>query len=286
MKKIGLFKNARVYIYPVDKNGHMWTSFYVYDKQSDMYLNKSELTISDVHNIKKTDYFGANPRNYKYYHPSSKKEDFKMEIQGYKIKVDFCPLENNYNNRTEFSVKDIKEFEFYKTDCDFKPEKPIYYEIKKGDKYFYKTKGICEVTKVIGQQEGVYCEVETKEKEIIQIKWNDEYLFYIPYKQPDELEILYEEKDAYKFQPFLIKDGNVVNLIWQPIENAARYIVKMYKYLDRECYKKLYYLKDYEVSRNEHLLSIDNLIGRNYLFVIIAEDRDGKELAKTTGIRI
>ncbi|MBQ8844533.1 MAG: hypothetical protein IJ008_00790 [Clostridia bacterium] len=160
-EKIGLFKNAIFYIYPIDKNGHMRTSFYVYDKQRDMYLKKSGLTISDVHNIKKTDYFYDNPQNYQF----SKKEEFKMEIQGYKIKVEFYSLESNYTNRTEFLVKDnIEEFEFYKTDCDFKPEKPIYYEIKKGDKYFYKTKGICEVTKVIGQQEGIFCEVETKKK--------------------------------------------------------------------------------------------------------------------------
>ena len=39
-------------------------------------------------------------------------------------------------------------------------------------------------------------------------------------------------------------------------------------------------------DRNEHILCIDKLIGKDFYIVIIAEDRNGNELAKSKGIKI
>ena len=76
-------------------------------------------------------------------------------------------------------------------------------------------------------------------------------------------------------------------MYWQPIEDAARYKVSLYKYREGEkIEKKLYLLEEFNVDRNKHWLTIDNLYGTNYIVRITAEDRSGMPIAFSRGIAI
>jgi hypothetical protein len=77
------------------------------------------------------------------------------------------------------------------------------------------------------------------------------------------------------------------NLYWQKIEEAATYTISLYKYYpNNDVEKKLYLLEEFEVDRNKHWLTINNLFGNNYIIRIKAEDRSGGILAVSRGIKI
>ena len=77
------------------------------------------------------------------------------------------------------------------------------------------------------------------------------------------------------------------NLYWQKMEEAASYTVSLYKYYpNKDVEKKLYLLEEFEVDRNKHWLTINNLFGNNYIIRIKAEDRSGGILAVSRGIKI
>ena len=77
------------------------------------------------------------------------------------------------------------------------------------------------------------------------------------------------------------------NLYWQKMEEAASYTVSLYKYYpNKDVEKKLFLLEEFEVDRNKHWLTINNLFGNNYIIRIKAEDRSGGILAVSRGIKI
>jgi hypothetical protein len=77
------------------------------------------------------------------------------------------------------------------------------------------------------------------------------------------------------------------NLYWQKMEEAASYTVSLYKYYpNKDVEKKLYLLEEFEVDRNKHWLTINNLFGNNYIIRIKAENRSGGILAVSRGIKI
>ena len=77
------------------------------------------------------------------------------------------------------------------------------------------------------------------------------------------------------------------NLYWQKMEDAASYTISLYKYYpNNDVEKKLFLLEEFEVDRNKHWLTINNLFGNNYIIRIKAEDRSGGILAVSRGIKI
>ena len=77
------------------------------------------------------------------------------------------------------------------------------------------------------------------------------------------------------------------NLYWQKMEDAASYTISLYKYYpNNDIEKKLFLLEEFEVDRNKHWLTINNLFGNNYIIRIKAEDRSGGILAVSRGIKI
>lgn len=93
----------------------------------------------------------------------------------------------------------------------------------------------------------------------------------------NELRPLWEMDDAKKA-------GNVY---WRKIDEAATYTVSLYKYhCNKDVEKKLYLIEEFEIDRNKHWLTINNLFGNNYIIRIKAEDRSGGILAVSRGIKI
>ena len=119
-------------------------------------------------------------------------------------------------------------------------------------------------------------------------------LYKVPYgKYPErinELDIFDSELCEQKLSPFWVQShdsSNKGNLYWQSIEEAASYKVGLYKYRFEEfAEKKLYLLEEFEVDRNKHWITIDNLYGENYIIRLTAEDRKGMPIAVARGIPV
>jgi hypothetical protein len=81
---------------------------------------------------------------------------------------------------------------------------------------------------------------------------------------------------------FVERDNTTFNVYWQQIEEAAEYSIEVYKYVSMRWYK----LTEICVDRNEGYTAITNLVGQGYVFRVVARNRAGEELAKSSGIII
>ncbi len=174
-------------------------------------------------------------------------------------------------------------------------------DIKIGDKYYCKYHNCtCEITQLYDypNKEGLLFDVklllhETPIDEdnftVTEANKSEKQIFILPYLEKGKpLNRFNESLDELILQPCVMRDNNskTFNVFWQPIETASRYIVSLYKTVELSYKEKIYHLKDYEVDRIDNFISIDGLVGDNFVFVIKAEDRTGKEIAKSRGISI
>lgn len=81
---------------------------------------------------------------------------------------------------------------------------------------------------------------------------------------------------------FVERDGTTFNVYWQQIDEAAEYSIEVYKYVSMNWYR----LTEICVDRNDGYAAITNLVGKGYVFRVIARNRAGEELAKSAGITI
>lgn len=86
--------------------------------------------------------------------------------------------------------------------------------------------------------------------------------------------------DALKV--FVERDNTTFNVYWQQIDEAAEYSVEVYKDISMRWYK----LTEICVDRNEGYVAISNLVGNGYVFRVVARNRSGEELAKSSGVII
>ena len=78
---------------------------------------------------------------------------------------------------------------------------------------------------------------------------------------------------------FVERDNTTFNVYWQQVDEAAEYSVEVYKYVSMRWYK----LTEISVDRNEGYVAISNLVGDGYVFRVVARNRAGEELAKSSG---
>ena len=78
---------------------------------------------------------------------------------------------------------------------------------------------------------------------------------------------------------FVERDNTTFNVYWQQIDEAAEYSIEVYKYVSMRWYK----LTEICVDRNEGYTAITNLVGQGYVFRVVARNRAGEELAKSSG---
>lgn len=81
---------------------------------------------------------------------------------------------------------------------------------------------------------------------------------------------------------FVERENTTFNVYWQQIDEAAEYSIEVYKYISMRWYK----LTEICVDRNEGYTAITNLVGQGYVFRVVARNRAGEELAKSSGIII
>lgn len=113
-------------------------------------------------------------------------------------------------------------------------------------------------------------------------------IYQVPYwtYQKNEIAQLDEELNEKQLLPYLMNDRNCTyNLYWQPIEDAAQYIVTVYKFIELGTYYgRLYELQKVVVDRSTRYFVADKLLGETYIFRVAAEDREGNTIAQSRGI--
>ena len=292
--------------------------------ENDVYIKKpkstfAKLSNNELSNIFKTDIYTLKSRversGYYGYSSSTPTEQNVVKIDSIKkvtLKWQNESVEGAPNNKkgiTEFLSKEVYEYS-----DDFNKNEYLYdYEIKEKqfvrfnkDSYQQNTYGTYQVAEVYPQpnKENKLCKVcslingntidipcstysSGKQQQV------STTLYKVPYgkysKRINELNIFDSELCEFKLSPLFekCKDGDGGNLYWQSIEEAASYKVSLYKYRFEEFVeKKLYLLEEFEVDRNKHWITIDNLYGENYIIRLTAEDRKGMPIAVSRGIPV
>lgn len=78
---------------------------------------------------------------------------------------------------------------------------------------------------------------------------------------------------------YVERANTTFNVYWEKLEDAVEYTVEIYKYVSMRWYK----LTEKSVDRNEGYVAITNLVGDGYVFRVVARNRSGKEIAKSSG---
>lgn len=293
--------------------------------ENDVYIKKSDSTFAklsnnDLSNIFKIDIYALKSRvergGYYGYSSSTPTEQNVVKIDSIKkvsLKWQNESVEGTPNDKkamTEFLSKEVYEYS-----DDFNKNEYLYdYEIKEKqfvrfnkDSHQQNTYGTYQVVEVYTQpnKENVLCRVcsvvngSTKDIPCSTYSSGKQQqtsttLYKVPYgKYPErinELDIFDSELCELRLNPFWVQcqaGNHKGNLYWQSIEEAASYKVSLYKYRFEEFVeKKLYLLEEFEVDRNKHWLTIDNLYGENYVIRLTAEDRKGMPIAISRGIPV
>ena len=157
-------------------------------------------------------------------------------------------------------------------------------DIKVNDELFLVNSGKVKVTKVYTypNENGLVCDVKDSDEKIIKIDYKNGFLFYLPYsKIEDEFVPLNRSVDELALSPYVTGADRTFNIHWQPINEAARYVVTAYRIVNRPGRKRVYHMCDCEVDRNAHFVVFANLIGGGVVFKVKAEDRTGKIIAES-----
>ena len=155
-------------------------------------------------------------------------------------------------------------------------------DIKVNDEFFLVNSGKVKVTKVYTypNEDGLVCDVADSNNKTIKIDYKNGLFFYLPYsKIEDEFASLNRSVNELALSPYVAGSNDTFNIHWQPINEAARYLVSSYRIVNRPWRKRVYHMCDYEVDRNVHFIALTNLIGDGVVFK--AEDRFGKVIAES-----
>ncbi len=202
-----------------------------------------------------------------------------------------CSSEQHANDIIELNSKeDVKKyscwFEEGSSTSSFKMA--ILPEVKVDDKLYLVGVGKVKVSNLVEypNKDDVVCEAIDVEGKKQNIKMESE-VFYLPYnKAVDEYEDVNKSLNELKLSPYVIRSreqNHIYNIYWNKIEEASCYHVILYKYIELRNRRRILKIADYEVDRNTSFLSLDKLVGANFIFKVKAEDRSGNIIAESRG---
>lgn len=309
-EELGLATSVGLHCFPIDKDGRRLHDVYAnYNpdtrKISEDLYRVYEYSIETLFDLKFYRYKPEAPRNYYYGGmPNSIRLDSAEEISDirYEVVVDYQTVYVDENGRSSTKSKEktiiiskkeeIQDITVWATkDKVTAYSMPVLMDLQKGQKYYYIEQGVCEVIKVYNypdKQSDMICKVVFANGTEKDIAIGDKRFVYIPLNYRSELLQFNKSLNELALQPVIQRnqERNLINVMWQPIEEAARYVVKLYRYVNTENRKKVYFLKDYEVDRNEHFLSVNDLIVNGHIIVVVAENRSGEIVAQSRGIDV
>ena len=307
-EEIGLATSVSLHCFPIDKDGRQLQNVYAnYNpntrrESKDLY-RVYEYSIETLFDLK---FYRHKPQTQQnYWHggtPNTIKLDSAEEISNirYNVEVNYRAVyvDSNGNSSTQSKNKtfiiskkeELQDITVWATKDQVKAYvMPVLMDLQKGQKYYYIEQGVCEVVKVYDYlNTNIICKVVFANGAEKDIAIGDKRFVYIPLDYKSELLQFNESKNELKLQPILqVNQGHsLINVMWQPIEDAARYIVKLYRYVNTDNRRKVYFLKDYEVDRNVHFLSVNDLVVDNHIVVVVAENRSGEIVAQSRGIDV
>ena len=172
-------------------------------------------------------------------------------------------------------------------------QRPLFLDLQIGQSVFHKNLGKCTIVKIYEQPdtEDRMVDIQAANQGISAIKFSgsdSDAVYKIPYQSPstNESEQFNVCKNEFQLSPYMLTADKQINIYWQQIPNAARYIISLYKRDNRPYMQQIYPLKDYIVERGEGFLSIKDLLGSDYIVVVKAEDRSGEIIAQSRGIAV
>lgn len=213
----------------------------------------------------------------------------------------YSSLMNNSNGRTYgdcITIHNKKEVNglFEKTYSAIDKQKiksvsPSIYDVKFGDEFWLEGVGKVGIIKIYdypnanGNVFSVICpDSSTKDiliSDVVKLK-------YLPFNEIPEYKYSFfnKNKNELHLMPFLVYKENLYNLYWNKIDDAANYIVVIYKKVSIFNRIDYYELAKYDIDRNTHYFAIDKLIGNDYVFKLYAENRNGEIIAECRGIPV
>lgn len=281
-------------------------NYYMYDKKSDYYckIRTKSLNFRELLNLvlsKKvyTKKVNSNVGYFGYHQPEIlRKEDVQKIAYGtveLYFEYDVIPAERNYSYGASLRHKDIIQIAknsdidniqgWYLENSNIDSFKHVVLsDIKVNDELFLVNSGKVKVSKVYNypNEKSLVCDVIDSNGKTTEIDYKNAYLFYLPYsKIEDEFAVLNHSINELALSPYVSSSNGIINVHWQPISEAARYIVVAYRILNGLGRKRVYHMSDYEIERNTHFIALTNLAGDNIVFKVKAEDRAGEIIAES-----
>lgn len=301
-EEFGLATGVDLQCFLLDKEGRRLCDVYAnYNpntrKISEDLYRVYEYSIETLFDLKFYRYKPEAPRNYYYGGmPNPIRLDCAEEISDVRYEVvQTLYVDKRYKSEEKRFIiskkEELQNITIWATKDRVAYEMPVLMDLQEGQKYYYVDQGVCEVIKVYkypDKQSKNICRVvfaDCKEKDIAV---GDKNFVYIPLNFESELLQFNKNLNELVLQPVIQKNqaNDLINVMWQPVEEAARYVVKLYRYVNTENGRKVYFLKDYEIDRNEHFLSINDLIINGHIVVVVAENRAGYVVAQSRGIDV
>ncbi len=169
----------------------------------------------------------------------------------------------------------------------------VYMHLSIGDRCYYQGKGRCEVVKIFDlnyMSKDYMLIMQDMDGKNFPVAYGDSNLFHLPYGSiscTDETSIFNDTIGEVHLQPMAhVTSNGAINVIWQPINNATTYSVKVYRLTNVTGMKGLYYLKNYIADSMSNIVIIDNIETEGIVVAVTAEDCDGNTIAKSRGIDI
>ena len=185
------------------------------------------------------------------------------------------------------SKKELEKYSVLISETGFQKKHPLLGEIKVGEKYYYEGMGTVTVDEIYPypQRNNHFCKVSNSSGVTRDIGIDCANFYYLPTEsRKSVLSVLDESVNELALFPYVVKEDKNLNVYWKPIEEAAEYIVSLYRVITFNGEKDLYHLSDYVVDRNECFFSIDGLIGATFIVRVTAENRNGEVIAKSRGM--
>lgn len=170
-------------------------------------------------------------------------------------------------------------------------QRPLFLDLQIGQSVFHKNLGKCTIVKIYEEpdMEDRMIDIQATNQEVRTIKFSgsdSDAVYKIPYQAPltSELDQFNVRQNEIQLSPYALFADKQINIFWRQLTNAARYIISLYRRYERPYLQGIYHLKDYIVERGEGYLPIKDLLGRDYIVVLKAEDRSGEIIAQSRGI--
>lgn len=170
---------------------------------------------------------------------------------------------------------------------DVELDRPLLSELKEGSLYYLLDEGTVKIIKMYEYPTSNHkiCRVETLFGKEIDINDSLYNMYNVPTKKrKNPLGILDKSLNEISLQPYVVRKNETFNVYWKKIEEAAQYIVYLYRIIAENDTVDLYLLKEYVLDRNEQLLVVDGLIGNTFVFKVAAENRNGEVIALSRGV--